>query len=258
MIAVEPISSTFRAALAAVLLVLIPGATLTSIFWFARRRPDTSDVRSSALLGPTIRAWHFENLRPFEDAFVRWRVPAAWLSWAQLIVGILVGITYAQGLIFDSGFLLILAGTLDVVDGRVARRTNSGSPRGAFMDSVIDRYTDAIAYLGIAVFYRYSWVLWAAMWALVGGVITSYTRARAEGLGATCHVGLLQRPERYVILGLGSIFGSLIELVWGHPHGYHPYVVLVIVVFVLAVLSNATAIQRVVHVMRQLNGPADG
>lgn len=254
----EPLSSTLRTALAVLLLVLIPGATLSSIFWFARRRPDTSQVRSSALLGPTIRAWHFENLRPFEDACVHWQVPAAWLSWAQLAVGVVVGITYADGLIFDSGFLLILAGTLDVVDGRVARRTNSGSARGAFIDSVIDRYTDTIAYLGIAVFYRNSWVLWAAMWALVGGVITSYTRARAEGLGATCHVGLLQRPERYVILGLGSIFGSLIEHIWGHPAGYQPYVLLVIVVSILAVLSNLTAIQRVVHVMRQLEGPAHG
>jgi phosphatidylinositol phosphate synthase len=242
--------------LAAVLLVLILGMVLSSIVWFARRRPDTSGAGGSLLLGPMIRGWHFENLRPFEEAFVHWGVRPAWLSWAQLLVGVIVGLTYAQGLIFDSGFLLIFAGTLDVLDGRVARRTNSGSRRGAFMDSIIDRYADALAYLGIAVYFRHTWVLWAALWALVGGMMTSYARARAEGLGSSCHVGLLQRPERYVILGLGSIFGSLIEYLVGHPPGWHPQVVLVGVVLVLAVMTNATALQRVIHVMRQLDGPA--
>ncbi|MBI4518873.1 MAG: CDP-alcohol phosphatidyltransferase family protein [Deltaproteobacteria bacterium] len=244
-----------RAGLAALLLVLIPASALTSIIWFARRRPDTSAAGGSLLLGPTLRAWHFENMRPFEDALVRRRVPPAWLSWAQLLVGVIVGLTYARGLMFDSGLLLILAGTLDILDGRVARRTNSGSRRGAFMDSVIDRYADSIAYLGIAVYFRDSWVLWAAMLALVGGVITSYTRARAEGLGATCYVGLLQRPERYVLLGLGSVFSSLVEQLAGHPANWQPNVLLTVVIVLLAGLSNFTAVQRALHVMRQLDGP---
>jgi phosphatidylglycerophosphate synthase len=245
----------WRATLAALLLVLIPISAIGSIVWFARRRPDTSAAGGSLLLGPTLRAWHFENMRPFEDAFVRWGVRPGWISWAQLLVGGVVGLTYAEGLIFDSGLLLIFAGTLDILDGRVARRTNSGSRRGAFLDSVIDRYADSLAYLGIAVYFRHTWVLWVAMLALVGGVITSYTRARAEGLGATCHVGLLQRPERYVLLGLGSMFGSLIERLFGHPTGWQPNVLLTAVVILLAVLSNVTAVQRVVHVMEQLDGP---
>lgn len=251
----EPLTPTSRAAFAVVLLVLVAGGALVSIFTFVRRRPDTSRAGGSLLLGATIRAWHFENLRPFEEACVRWGVRPAWLSWIQLGIGVLVGITYAEGLIFDSGFLLICAGSLDILDGRVARRTNSGSTRGAFMDSIIDRYTDALAYLGIAVYFRDTWVLWAALWALIGGLITSYARARGEALGATCHVGLLQRPERYVILGLGSIFGALIEHALGHPLGWQPHMILATVVLLLAVLSNVTAVQRLTHIMRQLDGP---
>jgi phosphatidylglycerophosphate synthase len=246
---------SWRWYLAASLLFLIPVSALTSVAWFALRRGDTSNAGRSPLLGATLRAWYFENLRPFEDTFVRWRVPPAWLSWAQLGTGILVSIGYAKGFIFTSGLLLILAGTLDILDGRVARRTNSGSQRGAFLDSVIDRYADSLAYLGIAVYFRDSWVLWASLWALIGGVMTSYTRARAEGLGTTCYVGMLQRPERYVLLGLGSMFGALVEQVAPHSPGWQPNVVLVGVVVVLAVVSNLTALQRVVHVVRKLDGP---
>jgi CDP-diacylglycerol--glycerol-3-phosphate 3-phosphatidyltransferase len=252
---VEPLASATRALFAAGLLLFIVGTVLSSIFRFASRHPDTSGAGGSTLLGPAIRAWHFENVRPFEDVLVRWNVSPTWISWAQMAVGIVVGLTYANGLIFDSGLLLILAGTLDVIDGRVARRTQSGSPRGAYLDSIIDRYTDTVAYLGIAVYFRDSWVLWAALWALVGGVVTSYARARAEGLGATCHVGLLQRPERYVILGLGSLFSALLEQMFGHPAGQPANVLLMLIVVLLAVLSNLTAVQRVVHVLRQLDGP---
>ena len=251
----EPLAPASRAIFATCLLLFIVVTVLNSIFRFAQRRPDTSKAGGSALLGPAIRAWHFENVRPFEDALVRWGASPMWISWAQMVVGIIVGFTYANGLIFDSGLLLILAGTLDIVDGRVARRTQSGSLRGAYLDSIIDRYTDTVAYLGIAVYYRDSWILWAALWALVGGVVTSYARARAEGLGATCHVGLLQRPERYVILGLGSLFSALLEQIFGHGTGL-PNRLLVLIVVALAVLSNVTAVQRVVHVLRQLEGPA--
>jgi CDP-diacylglycerol--glycerol-3-phosphate 3-phosphatidyltransferase len=252
---VEPLVPASRAILAALLLLLMLGLPLSSIILFTRTRPDTSEAGSSLLLGATIRGWYFENLRPFVDALVRWRVRPAWLSWAQLLVGVFVGLAYAEGLIFDGGLLLVIAGTLDILDGRVARGTNLGSPRGAFLDSVIDRYTDSLAYLGIAVYFRDSWVLWASLLALVGGVITSYTRARGEGLGATCRMGLLQRPERYVLLGVGSMVSSLIEHLAGCPPGWPPNVLLVMVVVLLAVLSNLTALQRAAHVARQLEGP---
>src|SRR6185369_14595597 len=104
---------------------------------------------------------------------------------------------YAGGLMFAGGWLLLFAGSLDIVDGRVARRTNRGSKRGAFLDSVVDRYADALAYLGLAYFYGGTWVEWIVLGALVGSFMVSYTRARAEGLGTTCLVGLLQRPERF-------------------------------------------------------------
>ena len=231
---------------ALVLLVGILAVGLSSIFLYMRRSPDLSSVRGSALLGPGIRGWHFENLRPFEELLVRWRVSPAAISLFQLAIAALTGVAYAGGLIF--------AGSIDIVDGRVARRTHGGSKRGAFLDSVIDRYADAFAYLGLVSFYADGWVLWPVLAGLVGGFMVSYTRARAEGLGASCLVGMLQRPERYVILGLGSVFGSLAEHITGWHLWDQPYGVVIFVLVALAVLTNATAIQRMMYVLRHLPG----
>ena len=208
------------------------------------------------MLGSGIRGWYFENLQPFEVFCVRWAVPPAYLSYAQLASSLLAGYCYAVGLLFTAGWVLLFSGTLDIIDGRVARRTNSGSARGAFLDSVIDRYADSFGYLGLVIFFRDSWVLWWVLFALLGGLLVSYTRARAEGLGAECTVGLLQRAERYVILGFGTIFGSLLEHIGGRLLPGPPYVLIVLTIVVLAVLTNITALQRVAYVWRQLGGQA--
>jgi len=246
-----------QAAFALVLLVAIFAIALTSIALYLRRSPDLSGVRGSAILGPGIRGWHYENLRPFEELLVRWRVRAATLSYVQLALAPLVAWVYAEGMMFAGGWLLLLAGSIDIVDGRVARRTHGGSKRGAFLDSVIDRYADALAYLGLAVFYADGWGLWVALAALVGSFMVSYTRARAEGLGTDCRVGLLQRPERYVILGFGSIFGSIAEHLAGWHLGGQRFGLVVLVLLFLAVMTNLTAVQRARHVLSALPGPGD-
>jgi CDP-diacylglycerol--glycerol-3-phosphate 3-phosphatidyltransferase len=104
----------------------------------------------------------------------------------------------------------------------------------------------------LAIFFRNTWVLWAVLFGLIGGVLVSYTRARGEGLGVQCRIGLLQRPERYVILGFGSIFGALFERLTGPWFAEQPYSLVVITLVGLAVLVNVTAIQRAVYISRRL------
>lgn len=230
----------------------IGAIVVVSIGGYIRRPHDLARVHGSAILGRGIRGWYFENLVPLEEFCVRWKIDPAYLSYTQLLGGMLVAVCYAQGMLTTAGWFLLFTGTLDIVDGRVARRLNGGSARGAFLDSVIDRYTDSFAYLGLAVFFRTTWVLWAVLFALIGGLIVSYARARGEGLGTQCRVGLLQRPERYVILGFGTIFGSLLEHLSGPwLPGQHYSLVILTIVF-LAVLVNFTAIQRAVHIWRAL------
>jgi CDP-diacylglycerol--glycerol-3-phosphate 3-phosphatidyltransferase len=132
----------------------------------------------------------------------------------------------------------------------VARRTGHASRRGAFLDSVVDRYAEFVVYAGLMVFFAHGFRVWMVLLAMFGNMMVSYTRARAEGLGVQCEIGWLQRPERFVLLGFGSIFSSI----WGHVLG-GDHVLLSATVTVLAVLSNITALQRIIYVSRALNGP---
>lgn len=229
-------------------LALIFAAGGLGFSWYVRGNPDVSGVRASTLLGPRLRGWFFSNLTPFENLFVRRGVSAASLSYAQLAVSVLTGWAYAEGLIYTAGFLVLFTGTLDILDGKVARRSNGESARGAFLDSVIDRYAEYISYVGVLVFFRTGWQVWAVLLAILGGMMVSYTRARAEGLGIRCEVGMLQRPERFVLLGFGSIFSSLAAHLVGGGHG-----LLSLTVLLLAVLSNLTAVQRMRYIFRRLD-----
>lgn len=243
-----------RALFALLNLGLIFGAAFTGMHLYFRSHPDTSGVKGSRLLSSRVRAWYFSNLDPFEQLFVHRGVPPMTITYAQVGVSLLVAAAYASGLIYVAGFLTLFAGTLDILDGKVARRGAGASRRGAFLDSVMDRYAEFFGYAGLVVFFADDWRQWAAILAIVGGMMVSYTRARAEGLGVRCEVGLLQRPERFVLLGFGSIFSSILE----HVVGGGDHVLLTITIVVLAILSHITAMQRIVHVGRALAEGRDG
>ena len=153
---------------------------------------------------------------------------------------------------FTAGWLLIACGTLDVVDGEMARRHGQAGPRGAFIDSVVDRYGEGAVFMGLVGFYREVWVLWAVLAAWLGAYLVSYTRARAEGLGIECREGLLQRPERYVVLG-GASMASTISAHFGCAGLEQRHALLVVGICVVAVLSNVTALQRMAAALRKLS-----
>jgi CDP-diacylglycerol--glycerol-3-phosphate 3-phosphatidyltransferase len=248
---------SFDAILSLLVLAVILTTAAVSIGGFARSGRDLSGVGGSAVLGPLMRSWYFENLRPFEDWCVRRGIQPAALTYAQLLLSLAVGALYAAGMYFTAGWLLLASGSFDIVDGRLARRTGTGSARGAFLDSVVDRYADSFTYIGLAIALHASSVLWVVLLCLLGGSMVSYTRARAEALGVECKVGLLQRPERTVILGLGSMLAVLVDRIGGPWWGMHDGL-LVVTLVVIAVLSNFSALHRVLHVQRELRRRANG
>ena len=134
-----------------------------------------------------------------------------------LAVTALAAALYAQGSIRSAGLVVFLAGAFDMVDGRVARLSNRETKFGAFLDSVIDRYSDLFLYTGILVLFarRHStgYVALTTL-ALMGSVLVSYTRARAENLIPECKVGFMERPERIVLLILGSVLDRLPIALW--------------------------------------------
>jgi CDP-diacylglycerol--glycerol-3-phosphate 3-phosphatidyltransferase len=141
-----------------------------------------------------------------------------------------------------AGVVLIFAGTCDILDGALARSTHASYTYGAFLDSTLDRYSEGAIYVGLAAYFvsmggsLERWLVLATFAALAGSFLVSYVRARAQSLGFTCETGLFARPERVVVTVIGLIFG-----------GYWLYGV----VFLLAVLTNLTALQRIREVWLQ-------
>ena len=155
-----------------------------------------------------------------------------------LLLNVVVALVIAGGYFTVGGILLVLVGLFDALDGAMARVTNQKTQFGAFLDSTIDRYAEAVVLLGLTVsrIDDLPTVVLAYV-AIVGSIMVSYTRARAEGLGLRNEVGILARPERVALLAIGLITG------WVTP-----------VLIVLAVFTNLTALQRIIHVYRLTGG----
>lgn len=145
-----------------------------------------------------------------------------------------------------SGAVILFAGLFDMMDGRLARIGNMSSMFGALWDSTLDRYSELFTLFGIAMYLILnSWVTGGVLTflAMVGSVMVSYVRARAEGLGIECKVGLMQRPERVVLTSLGAILCGIFDNLW----------FLVVPIVIIAILANITAFWRICYCYKVLN-----
>jgi CDP-diacylglycerol--glycerol-3-phosphate 3-phosphatidyltransferase len=173
-----------------------------------------------------------------------WGVTANSLTIAGVILNAGVAALIAAGSFPASGILLLAVNALDLLDGAVARSSGRASAFGAFLDSTLDRYAEAVVYVGLTMWFASQGNLRGellAVVALVGSLMVSYTRARAEGLGLHGEVGLFARPERVIALAVGLILAAVPALAWA----------LEAVVALLAVLTNLTAVQRGRYVWKQ-------
>ncbi|WP_304153780.1 CDP-alcohol phosphatidyltransferase family protein [Hoylesella buccalis] len=143
------------------------------------------------------------------------------------------------------GVILLFSGLFDMMDGRLARLGNMSTTFGAFWDSTLDRYSELFSLFGITLYLMTASGIWAGVitfLALVGSIMVSYVRARAEGLGIECKVGLMQRPERVVVTALAAIITGMTSNLWWLIGG----------MILIAVLANITAFWRVAHCYKQL------
>jgi soluble lytic murein transglycosylase len=181
-----------------------------------------------------VRLWS----DPAGRALFRLRLRPNHLTVIGLVVSFFAAGAFISGHVRGAGCLLLLAGLCDLLDGSLARASGQVTAFGAFLDSVIDRYSDLIVLLGIVVLFartpnaRGALV---AMAGLVGSVMVSYTKARAESIGVECNVGFMERPERIICLVAGALFDLLEPSLW-----------------VLAVLANLTAVQRILFTRRMM------
>ena len=196
------------------------------------------------LLPDWIKNGYLRLIDPVANWMVRRGVHPNTITVFGTLCTVVGGVIYATGHIRTGGWFLGLTALFDVLDGTVARRSNRSSTFGAFLDSTLDRLADGVVLGGIAVFYATSPVngsvplMIVALLGLVGAFLTSYTRARAEALGLDAKVGLLQRPERVVLLSAPQAFFGLVF------HGW----VLALIIVILTVTAWITVVQRVAFV----------
>ncbi len=203
--------------------------------------------RKINLLPDFIQDYYYKLLNPLVGFLIKRGVHPNLLTTFGLIFSILSAILLAKGYFFWGGLTIMVAGTCDLVDGKVARATGLGSKFGALYDSAIDRYSEVVMFFGVCFYFIVNemYITSIAVFIAVNGsLMVSYIRAKSESLGLQCKVGLMQRQERIVFLAFGALFGN-ITFVSTYPLS------LMFVVWIIAVSANYTAVQRLYYVWKE-------
>jgi CDP-diacylglycerol--glycerol-3-phosphate 3-phosphatidyltransferase len=188
-----------------------------------------------------FQAWVRRNAQRLAAALARLPVTPNQVTVAGMLATFVAGALAGLGYLLAAGIVLAISGTFDILDGALARATKTSYTYGAFLDSTTDRYSEGAVYLGIAAYFLthpspdMKIKVLGCMVALAGSYLVSYVRARAQSLGFKCDVGLFARPERVVATVIGLVFP----------------VILPFVIYLLAVLTNFTALQRIHEVWLQ-------
>ena len=181
-------------------------------------------------------------------------ITANMVTFFGLVVNLIATFYFATGRLVIGGILILFGGSFDMIDGAVARAQRNPRASGALLDSVIDRYSEGFLLLG-ALIYFYSLesllgiILAFSAW--FGSILVSYVRARAEGLQVTCKVGLMQRPERIILLGAGTVLqGALLHK---YPFLQSTGMILLCTLGILTLTSHITAIHRLIFSYQELS-----
>lgn len=193
----------------------------------------------------SMKTTFLKIIEPLGNFLVRLNINPNAFTTVGFSISIFSGYFFATGSLRLGAVFVFLSGIFDILDGKIARASNQVTRFGALYDSTLDRYAEMIVYFGIA-YYFISQDMFkssiASCIALGGSVMVSYVRARAEGLGFSCKIGIFQRPERIITMGAAALI--------------HVYALSVGMV-ILAIMTNFTAIQRIYFVYNKENGKKD-
>lgn len=199
-------------------------------------------------------------ITPVGKFFARAGIHPNTISITGLILSAVAGFIYSSGAFFWAAWVVVAAGICDTLDGLIARQAKKGSIFGAFFDSALDRYGDMFLFLGLAYYFSggenhlmshhpqshggtHPWTVLILFLAVAGSFMVSYARARAEGLGIECRGGMMQRPERMVLLIIGSLLGAIPGI---------GEIMLKGVLLILAISTHLTAVYRIIAVRKQI------
>ena len=213
------------------------------------RDPLESATRGSFVLGGFVRAWFYWYISPIVRTSLALGLSPLFYNLAGVAFGIAAGAAFALGHPVLGGWSVLAGGIADILDGRIARARGIASPRGAFLDSTLDRFAEVGAFVGLAVWFqtRPLLIVLVAL-ALGGSLLVSYTRARGESQGVLCNKGVMQRAERLLLIGFGGILDPAVSG-WVRRD---PGALLAAVVTLVAIGTVATAVYRTIWIARRL------
>lgn len=192
----------------------------------------------NGILPDRFEKWFNDRCRYFTNKFSRLGLSPDSVTIFSLLFGLIAGSLLAANHFFLALVSGIFMGILDIIDGQLASLTGQTSTFGAVLDSTVDRYNESFLFVGLAVHYcltgQPAWVFWVVA-SLVGSLMTSYVKARGEGMKLQCNLGLMQRSERLVTLGIGVIFQG-----W----------ILKTVIVILTTLTHFTVVQRLLFMKK--------
>lgn len=243
-------------------IVVINIILTTSLLYFLatkKGRPVPKEVQTrhnSKFLSGTLKHWWYWNNEPIARFFIRMKITPNILTVIGFLFNIVATFFYAKGLFGYAGWIMVFGATFDLFDGQVARLTGKSSKSGAFFDSVMDRFSEGIIFLGLAFCFKDSWVLGFVLAGLIGSMAVSYARARGESVGVVVKTGSMQRPERVVYLGCSSIFEPMTSYALSFVMNSPPPFLVIAAILLIGIMTNFTAIYRMIVVMNELERPA--
>src|SRR5262249_41868491 len=195
--------------------------------------------------GPSSAAELREDMR---ERLIESRLTPNMISITGLVLNVVAAVLITQRLFFLAGIAFIVGSLMDMMDGRYSRMSGKGTKFGAFLDSTLDRMEEGIVLTAVAAYFASQGdelAVAATVVTVLGSLLVSYTRARAEALGVECKVGLATRAVRCTILSIGLLFAKIAE-----SGDFEP---LAAAVYLMAALTVITVGQRIWHVRRELN-----
>lgn len=220
--------------------------------------PNIPKFSHKTFIGLFLREYGYWSTYPFVYVFIKLKITPNTLTIIAPFIAIISAFFYYKGEFANAGWILIASGILDFLDGRLARSTNQITKEGAYLDSNMDRYSDGIIFAGIALYFRNNlFMLIVTILSIIGTEITSYAKARGEINGINIKIGLMQRTERFVLLWVVSIFHPFIMILLNR-YGITEEYPIIIALLLMAVLTNYTAIVRIIYVFKEIRKDASG
>jgi phosphatidylglycerophosphate synthase len=234
-------------AIVGLLLLTMPVYALVS-----RGRPLDPDVArrpTTILLGYWIRDWVMWAIAPLERALIASGVSPDALNVAGAVMGLAAGVAFVWRSPELAGWCILLGGLADIMDGRIARARGVVSSYGEFLDSMLDRFAEVFAFVGLALYLGDSpWGFTGAALAIGSSLLVSYARAKGGHVGVDCRGGVMQRAERLVLLALAALLDGAVTARAGWANG----VLLIVVVWIIGLGALGTAVHRTLFIARAM------